>query len=142
MIYIYQILRQIRVMRQYNANAIAKNLQLNTKTFNEYETKLKLITNDLMTRWLTELDISDDDHHWYHQKHKREYVTHLLLQHLHSPTPQGKELIARVADILVFADKIDISTLSIQLQKHVMSHIAYRPRSAEIAIDILKDEDV
>jgi|JI10StandDraft_1071094.scaffolds.fasta_scaffold354725_3 transcriptional regulator with XRE-family HTH domain len=142
MIYIYQVLKQIRIMRQYNANAIAKNLGLQVKAFSEYESKLKLIPTDLMTRWLTELDISDADHHWYQQKHKREYVTHLLSQHLHSPTPQGKELIARVADILVFADKIDISAITVQLQKHVMSHIAYRPRSAEVAIDILKDEDV
>ena len=141
MIYIYQILRQIRIMRQYNANAIAHRINVPRHKFRDYESKFIYLPTEILTNWLTELDIPEVDHPWFIQRHKREYLYNRLSEFLSSPNDAGKELIIRIADILVFSDRVDISKINIELQKQVMPHLLHRPRSAEAAIDAIKDED-
>tara|TARA_R110000868_G_scaffold390677_3_gene660418 strand:+ start:492 stop:920 length:429 start_codon:yes stop_codon:yes gene_type:complete len=141
MIYIYQILKQIRTARQYHANAIAKRLRLSDTQFREYESKFKLIPSSLLSNWLDELDVVPMDHSWYIQRHKREYIYQLLAEHIAVPSDIGNDLIAKMADVLVFYDNIDISSVCTQLQRHTLPHILPRPRSAEIAMDDIKDSD-
>jgi len=141
MIYIYQILRQIRLDRQYHANAIAKRLRLSDVQFREYESKFKQIHGSLLSNGLDELDVVPMDHSWFIQRHKREFIYQSLSEHIAVPTPQGKNLVAKIADILVFYDSIDISLLCSQLQRHTLPHILPRPRVAEIAMDDIKDSD-
>jgi transcriptional regulator with XRE-family HTH domain len=143
MIFIYQVLKQIRISKSYHANAIAKRLGLTEVQLRVYENSFKLIDASLLTRWLDELDIVSVDHAWYIQKHKREYAymaitDNLIYQISH---PQSKDLIAKLADILVFSDAINIPMLCTQLQKHTLPHILPRPRSADIAMDDIKDSD-
>lgn len=138
MIYVHQILKQIRIDNQYNANAIAKILQVTIKQFSDYETSFRRIPKQLLTAWLLALDISDKDHAWYIQKHNREYIL-AELQKLSLTVPD--QLLTKIADVLVFNKLIDISTLTAHLEKLTLPYVTYKPRSADIASDRIKDRD-
>lgn len=141
MIYVYQLLRQVRLDNKYNANAIAKRLGITDKEFRDYESRFQLIPGSILSDWLDEIDIPSADHAWYIQRHKREYVYNTLSQNITTTTDKGNVLLAKLADVLVFFEHIDISLVSSQLTVHTLPHILPKPRSADIATDNIKDSD-
>jgi transcriptional regulator with XRE-family HTH domain len=138
MIYIYQILKQIRLDNQYNANAIAKLLDISVKDFSRYESDFRPIPRPVLTLWLDSLDIPKQDHKWYIQKHAREYVYEQLKI---LPLDVPDQLLTKIADVLVFNKTIDISNIVAYLDKHTLPLVLYKPRSADIASDRIKDND-
>jgi len=133
MIYVFQILRRIRLDKQYNANAIAKNLNVSEKWLRNYEDEFHPLPPNLLDDWLKVLDISIQDKPWFIQKHEREKVYHILYSELKDSVPPI--LLERVSDVLALRELIDISHIETLMQRHTLNHILYRPRSAEVAID-------
>lgn len=139
MIYVYQILRQIRLDKKYNANAIATRLHLSERRFSKLESTFTVLYNPLLTDWMEQLDISSTDHPWYIQKNEREFYYTVLRKNF----PQlPKQFIERIADTLAFYKDIPHKQdLDANLVRHTISHILLRPRSADVAMDHIKDED-
>lgn len=133
MIYVFQILKRIRLDKQYNANAISKGLGVSEKWLRNYETEFHVLPPDTLYNWLKILDISNQDIAWFVQKHEREKVYHILYSELRNTIPTI--LLERVSDLLALRDLIDISIIENKIQRHTLPHILYRPRIAEIAID-------
>lgn len=136
---IYQILKQIRLDNGYHAKAIAKLLNLTTKQFTAYETSYKEIPSSLLQQWIKHLDIPPQDHPWYIQRNHREYV----MQRLSLSFPfLSKIWVKRLADVIVFHLWIEQKDLlQSQILKQTLSHIIRMPRSADVAMDKIKDAD-
>lgn len=137
MIFLHQILRQIRLDKQFNANAVAKILKLDDKTFHTYETKVKNISDDLMHKWLDALEVPTMDHAWFIQRNKRELYYSILKENTSAPS----EIITKLADVLAFREQIDVAELCAQIAKKTLPLILLRPRSADIAIDNIRESD-
>ena len=140
MIYVYQILRQIRLDKKYNANAIATRLHLSEVRFHKLESTFTVLYNPLLTDWLDQLDISSSEHPWYIQKNEREFYYTVLRKNF----PQLPEkFLERIADTLAFYKNIpNKQDLDANLMRHTISHILLRPRSADVAMDHIKDSDI
>lgn len=137
MIYVYQILKQIRLNNQYNANSIAPILHVSAERFRKLENEFSVLFPPLLISWLIALDIHPREHDWYLQKNEREYAYVVLAKNFPNIP---KQVLERIADILTFFNKIQgKQDLDNSLMKFTLPHILLRPRSADVVMDQIKD---
>ena len=136
MIYVYQILKHIRISKGFKQNAIASRIKLSDRAFSMIENKFVRIPEPTLRAWIVELEIPKLEVDWYVQKHKREVAYDALKESL----PQiPKPVLQPLADLIALSNKINNNELSASILKHTLPLILPRPRTADAAMDEIHD---
>lgn len=137
MIFVYQILKEIRKDNKYSQEALAGRIGVSTSYMADLEKKFLPIKYTMLEKWLGFLDIPKDDHLWYLQKHGREKIKMELLKRY----PDADSMfISRIADALFFRDHIDKFQLIHLIHETTLTCLLKAPRQADNILDRLRGQ--
>lgn len=138
MIYVYQILRQIRLNNSYISKSIARDMNISEDKFRKLEASFSTIPTPLLTNWLQAVGVPKADYEWYKQKHSREIKYQILIR---SITGVPFSLLERIADVLALNTHLKTQHIEAELRQHTMPYLLIRPRSAEVSIEDIKEQN-
>lgn len=138
MIYVYQILKQIRLRLDYSPVYVREKMGKSARRFNELESQFVILPVEYLRKWLDALDISLEDQEWFVTQHWRE------INFTHLPVALPVTLRLALATLLTVPESVSedtISRVNALINAETLKALVKRPRCADIVIDSILLED-
>lgn len=134
MIMIYQILKQVRISKDYSVKHISTALNQSDRRTNESEQIWKKLSDEVLLRWLKALDIPMEDWGWFLCQHSRE----IHFKELSPLLPLKLRLVlASHMSTNYNLTEVCVDKICSLIQQETIKLLPKRPRSADNAIDII-----
>lgn len=134
MIMIYQILKQIRLSKDYSIRYLADTLSQSDRRITESEQIWKKLSDDRLLAWLKALDIPMEDFPWFLCQHSKEIHFKDLSPLL--PIKLRLVLASHLSTNIDLSNECTDKVCSI-IQQETIKLLPKRPRSADNAIDVI-----
>jgi transcriptional regulator with XRE-family HTH domain len=129
MIYVYQILKQIRKNNKYKRSAVAGRMGLTDARLAKLESEWRHIQRELPS-WLDHLDVPKQDHEWFFQQHDREKIYQVI-----RPVCPDPDLALRLSDCIALP--VNEQLIKNTILKSTLHILKVQPRQVENVIEEL-----